>query len=39
MNPGFTFIWPEMLWGLIAVPLLVLMYLWLLRRRKKTAIR
>ncbi|MEO8061074.1 MAG: VWA domain-containing protein [Burkholderiales bacterium] len=39
MNPAFTFIWPEMLWGLIAVPLLVLLYVWLLRRRKKTAIR
>ncbi|MEO8807775.1 MAG: VWA domain-containing protein [Burkholderiaceae bacterium] len=34
-----TFIWPEMLWLLIAVPLLVLLYVWLLRRRKKTAIR
>ena len=39
MNPSFTFIWPEMLWALIAVPLLVLLYVWLLRRRKKTAIR
>jgi len=39
MNPAMTFIWPEMLWGLIAVPLLVLLYVWLLRRRKKTAIR
>ena len=39
MNPAMTFIWPEMLWALIAVPLLVLLYVWLLRRRKKTAIR
>ena len=34
-----NFIWPEMLWLLIAVPLLVLAYLWLLGRRKKTAVR
>ena len=39
MNPAMTFIWPEMLWALIAMPLLVLLYVWLLRRRKKTAIR
>jgi Ca-activated chloride channel homolog len=39
MNPAMTFIWPEMLWALLAVPLLVLLYVWLLRRRKKTAIR
>jgi Ca-activated chloride channel homolog len=34
-----NFVWPEMLWLLIAVPLLVLAYLWLLGRRKKTALR
>ncbi|MEQ1683840.1 MAG: VWA domain-containing protein [Burkholderiaceae bacterium] len=34
-----TFLWPEMLWLMIVVPLLVLLYVWLLRRRKKTAIR
>ncbi|MDE2299961.1 MAG: VWA domain-containing protein [Burkholderiales bacterium] len=34
-----TFIWPEMLWGLLAVPLLVALYFWMLRRRKKTALR
>ena len=34
-----NFIWPEMLWLLVAVPLLVLAYLWLLSRRKKTALR
>ena len=39
MNPAMSFIWPEMLWSLLAVPLLVLLYVWLLRRRKKTAIR
>jgi len=39
MTPAMTFLWPEMLWALIAVPLLVLLYVWLLRRRKKTTIR
>ena len=34
-----NFVWPEMLWLLVAVPLLVLAYLWLLGRRKKTALR
>jgi Ca-activated chloride channel family protein len=37
--PPLTFIWPEMLWALLAIPLLVLLYVWLLRRRKKTALR
>ena len=44
MNPNplrslITFLWPEMLWGLLALPVLVLLYVWLLRRRKKTAVR
>jgi Ca-activated chloride channel family protein len=34
-----TFLWPELLWLLVAVPLLVLLYVWLLSRRKKTALR
>ena len=34
-----TFLWPEMLWLLLAVPLLVLAYWWLLRRKKKLAVR
>ena len=34
-----TFIWPEMLWLLAAVPLLLAAYLYLLRRRKKLALR
>ncbi|MEO8654716.1 MAG: VWA domain-containing protein [Ramlibacter sp.] len=33
------FLWPEFLWMLLALPLLVLLYLWLLRRKKKTALR
>jgi Ca-activated chloride channel homolog len=41
MNPKFplSFIWPEMLWALLALPLLVLLYVWLLRRRKKLSLR
>lgn len=35
----FNFIWPEMLWLLVALPLLVLLYVWLMHRRKKVALR
>ncbi len=35
----FNFIWPEMLWLLLALPLLVLLYVWLMHRRKKVALR
>ena len=34
-----TFLWPEMLLLLLAVPLLLGLYLWLLRRKKKAAVR
>jgi Ca-activated chloride channel family protein len=34
-----TFIWPDMLWFLAALPLLIATYLFLLRRRKKAALR
>ncbi len=33
------FDWPEMLWLLLVVPLLIAGYIWLLRRRKKGALR
>ncbi len=33
------FLWPELLWLLLAVPLLLGAYLWALRRKKKTALR
>ena len=36
---AMNFIWPHLLWLLLAVPLLVLLYLWLLRRRKKVTLR
>lgn len=34
-----NFLWPEMLWVLAVLPLLVLLYVWVLRRRKKIAVR
>ena len=33
------FLWPEFLWLLLALPLLVIFYVWLLRRKKKIALR
>lgn len=34
-----TFLWPDMLWLLLIVPLLVLLYCWLLRRRSRRALQ
>ncbi len=34
-----TFMWPEFLWLLLLLPLLVLLYIWLLRRKKKMVLR
>ena len=34
-----AFFWPEMLWALLALPVVLLLYVWLMRRRKKTALR
>jgi Ca-activated chloride channel family protein len=34
-----TFLWPQFLWLLLAAPVLVGVYLWLLRRKKKLALR
>jgi Ca-activated chloride channel family protein len=34
-----TFIWPQLLWALAVVPLLVALYVWLLARRKRAALR
>jgi Ca-activated chloride channel family protein len=34
-----TFLWPQFLWFAAALPLLVLLYIWLMRRRKKYAVR
>ena len=34
-----SFLWPEFLWLLFALPALVALYLWILQRRNKTAVR
>jgi len=38
-NLPITFVWPQLLWLLLALPLLVLMYWWILRRRRHIALR
>ena len=39
MNAPMSWQWPEMLWGLVLLPLLVAAYLWLLHRRRKNPVR
>ena len=39
MTFPMTFMWPQFLWLLSALPLLVLLYVWLLRRKKKMVLR
>ena len=34
-----TFLWPNMLWAMLALPAIVLLYVFLLTRRKKTTLR
>ncbi len=34
-----TFLWPEMLWFMLALPLLLGAYIWVLQRKKKQAVR
>ena len=34
-----TFQWPQLLWLMLLVPLLVLLYVWLLRRRRRSTVR
>ena len=34
-----TFLWPEMLWLLLIVPVLVVAYFYLLRRKQQAALR
>jgi uncharacterized protein (DUF58 family) len=36
---SMNFLWPQFLWLLAALPLLVLLYIWLIRRKKKMAVR
>ena len=39
MNLPLTFFWPQLLWLLLTIPLLVLAYWWLLRRKRQAAVR
>lgn len=39
MTPALSFLWPQYLWLLLTVPLLVLVYVGLLRRRKRLVLR
>ncbi|CAM3451977.1 VWA domain-containing protein [Polaromonas hydrogenivorans] len=39
MTVPVNFLWPQFLWLLLALPLLVAAYVWLLRRKKKMALR
>ena len=39
MTFPMTFLWPDMLFALALVPALVVAYLWLLRRKKRLAVR
>lgn len=34
-----TFLWPDLLWGLLLLPVVIIAYVWLLRRRKRAAVR
>jgi Ca-activated chloride channel family protein len=34
-----SFLWPSMLWLLLALPAVVLLYVWLLKRRRKSTVR
>ena len=34
-----TFMWPQLLWLMVLVPVLVVVYMWLLGRKKKLALR
>jgi Ca-activated chloride channel family protein len=34
-----SFLWPSLLWSLALLPVLVLLYVWLLRRRRRSTVR
>ncbi|MSQ63667.1 MAG: VWA domain-containing protein [Betaproteobacteria bacterium] len=39
MSGAVSFAWPELLWFLLLLPLLVGLYVWLLRRKSRSAVR
>jgi Ca-activated chloride channel family protein len=38
-TPWLTFLWPTMLWALAALPVILVLYVFLVTRRKKTTLR
>jgi Ca-activated chloride channel family protein len=38
-TPWMTFLWPTMLWAMLALPVIVALYVFLITRRKKTTLR
>ena len=38
-TPWMTFLWPTMLWAMLALPVIVALYVFLITRRKKTSLR
>ncbi len=38
-TPWLTFLWPTMLWALVALPVILVLYVFLVTRRKKTTLR
>ena len=39
VTPWLTFLWPTMLWAMLALPVIVALYVFLITRRKKTSLR
>ena len=39
MTLPVTFMWPQFLWLLLSIPVLVAVYVWLLKRKKKLVLR
>ena len=39
VTPFMTFLWPSMLWAMLALPVVVALYVFLITRRKKTSLR
>ncbi len=38
-SPAITFLWPNMLWAMLALPIILGLYVFLMSRRKKTSLR
>ena len=38
-SPAITFLWPNMLWAMLALPIILGLYVFLMSRRKRTSLR